>query len=143
MAIDIEAANREALERLCRARPAWTGITTAREALGLMGRALLHAGPPITWSRMCPIMRGAVMCAAQFEGWAATPAEAERQAAAGEIEKSYSTKKRRVKGTKTENPREMPVHPTLAKILATWKLSGFEQLTGRKPRTLVATLPAA
>jgi hypothetical protein len=50
------------------------------------------------------------------------------------IEKSYSTKKRKVKGTKTENPREMPVHPTLAKILAAWKLSGFEQLTGRKPR---------
>jgi integrase len=50
------------------------------------------------------------------------------------IEKSYSTKKRKVKGTKTENPREMPVHPTLARILATWKLSGFEQLTGRTPR---------
>jgi hypothetical protein len=39
-----------------------------------------------------------------------------------------------VKGTKTENPREMPVHPTLARILAAWKLSGFEQLTGRTPR---------
>lgn len=50
------------------------------------------------------------------------------------IEKSYSTKKRKVKGTKTENPREMPVHPTLARILAEWKLSGFERLTGRKPR---------
>lgn len=42
------------------------------------------------------------------------------------IEKSYSTKKRKVKGTKTENPREMPVHPTLARILAEWRLSGFE-----------------
>jgi integrase len=50
------------------------------------------------------------------------------------IEKSYSTKKRKVKGTKTENPREMPVHPTLARILAAWKLSGFEALTGRQPR---------
>ncbi|HEX7942890.1 MAG TPA: hypothetical protein VF488_13850, partial [Gemmatimonadaceae bacterium] len=50
------------------------------------------------------------------------------------IEKSYSTKKRKVKGTKTDNPREMPVHPTLARILARWKLSGFERLTGRKPR---------
>jgi len=50
------------------------------------------------------------------------------------IEKSYSTKKRKVKGTKTDNPREMPVHPTLARILATWKLSGFEQLTGRQPQ---------
>ncbi len=50
------------------------------------------------------------------------------------IEKSYSTKKRKVKGTKTENPREMPVYPTLARILAEWKLAGFEQLTGRTLR---------
>jgi len=50
------------------------------------------------------------------------------------IEKSYSTKKRKVKGTKTDNPREMPVHPTLARILAGWKLSGFAQLMGRPPQ---------
>jgi len=85
MATDIAAANREALTRLCRARPAWTGMTTAREALGLRGRALLHAGPPIAWERMCPIMHGAVMCAIQYEGWAATPREAEKLAASGEI----------------------------------------------------------
>ena len=85
MAISIGSANREALERLCRARPAWTGMTTAREALGLADRSLLHAGPPIAWERMCPIMRGAVMCAIQYEGWAATPADAERLAASGEI----------------------------------------------------------
>jgi len=85
MAISIGSANREALERLCRARPAWTAMTTAREALGLTDRALLHAGPPIAWERMCAIMRGAVMCAIQYEGWAATPADAERLAASGEI----------------------------------------------------------
>jgi integrase len=50
------------------------------------------------------------------------------------IEKSYSTKKRKVKSTKTDNPREMPVHPTLARILARWKLSGFAQLMGRLPQ---------
>ncbi len=49
------------------------------------------------------------------------------------IEKSYSSKSRKVKGTKTENPREMPVHPTLARILADWKLGGFERSTGRRP----------
>jgi hypothetical protein len=85
MTVDIKAANREAVERLCRARPAWTGMTTAREALGLGGRTLLHSGPPIEWERMCPIMRGAVICAIQFEGWAATPADAERLAASGEV----------------------------------------------------------
>ena len=85
MPLDIKAANAEALARLCQARPVWTGMTTAREALSLTGRALLHAGPPITWERMCPIMRGAAMCAIQYEGWAATPADAERLAASGEI----------------------------------------------------------
>ena len=49
------------------------------------------------------------------------------------IEKSYDSKRRRVKGTKTDNPREMPVCATLARVLAEWRLSGFEKLTGRKP----------
>ena len=47
------------------------------------------------------------------------------------VEKSYSAKTKKVKATKTDNPREMPVHPTLAKVLATWKLSGFKALMGR------------
>lgn len=50
------------------------------------------------------------------------------------ITKSYSAKTKVVKPTKTENPREMPVHPVLARILAEWKLGGFERFTGRKPR---------
>jgi integrase len=35
--------------------------------------------------------------------------------------------------TKSGAPREIPVHPTLAKILALWKLSGWEETYGRKP----------
>lgn len=50
------------------------------------------------------------------------------------IEKSYSTRAHKVKSTKTDNPREMPVHPMLAKILATWKLGGFKRFTGRDPK---------
>jgi integrase len=37
--------------------------------------------------------------------------------------------------TKSGVPREVPVHPTLAKILAAWKLSGWEATYGRKPQT--------
>ena len=85
MSVNIAAANREALERLCRARPRWTSVTPAREALGLTGRSLLHAGPPIAWERMCGPMRGAVTAAVLFEGWERTPADAERLAASGEI----------------------------------------------------------
>lgn len=35
--------------------------------------------------------------------------------------------------TKTERPRGVPVHPTLARILAGWKLGGYERLYGRAP----------
>jgi len=82
---DIAAANREAVDRLCRARPAWTAVRPAREALGLEGRTLLHAGPPIEWERMCWPMRGAVKACVLFEGWAKTPEEAETLAASGGI----------------------------------------------------------
>ena len=84
-AMNVGAANREALERLCRARPAWTAVRPAREAIGLSGRTLLHAGPPIEWKRMCWPMRGAVRAAALFEGWVRSAEEADALAAAGEI----------------------------------------------------------
>lgn len=86
MPADIAAANREALDRLCRARPVWTAVRPAREALGLRGRILLHAGPPIAWERMCWPMRGAVKAAILFEGWAGTPGEAEALAASGDVD---------------------------------------------------------
>ena len=35
--------------------------------------------------------------------------------------------------TKSGVPRQVPVHPTLAKILAAWKLSGWEATYGRAP----------
>jgi hypothetical protein len=82
---DIAAANREALDRLCRARPAWTAVRPAREALGLQGQTLLHAGPPIAWERMCWPMRGAVKASVLFEGWAQTAEDAEALAASGDI----------------------------------------------------------
>lgn len=35
--------------------------------------------------------------------------------------------------TKTQVPRRIPVHPTLARILAEWKLAGWERTYGRMP----------
>lgn len=58
------------------------------------------------------------------------------------IAASYSTKKRAEKGTKTEVPREMPVHPALAAILATWKASGFAALFGRAPEASDLIVPS-
>ena len=83
----IAAANDEALTRLQEARPLLLGIANAREAIdGLDDRTLLHAGPPIEWDEMSGPLRGAIVGAVLYEGLAATPEEAERRAAAGELE---------------------------------------------------------
>ena len=45
---------------------------------------------------------------------------------------SYDSKRKIVKGTKTGVTHEVPVHPTLAKVLAAWKLTGWRAWTGNK-----------
>ncbi|HTR51105.1 MAG TPA: hypothetical protein VMJ10_10395 [Kofleriaceae bacterium] len=47
--------------------------------------------------------------------------------------RSYNADLDREKGTKTGPIRVVPVHPTLAAILAEWKLTGWEQMMGRPP----------
>ncbi len=85
--LDIEAINAEAIEKVRRGRPLIVGMGPAREVIpGFGERLLLHAGPPITWERMCGPMRGAVMGAAVYEGWAKTYEEAAEMAAAGEFQ---------------------------------------------------------
>ncbi len=45
--------------------------------------------------------------------------------------------------TKTGKPRAVPVHPTLAAILAEWKLKGWPEMMGRQPTSddLIVPLP--
>ena len=82
----VAAANRTALDRLLGASPFLVDVLPAGDAIpGLTGRMLLHSGPPIAWDHMCGPMRGAIIGASLFEGWAATPEEAERLAEGGEI----------------------------------------------------------
>jgi integrase len=61
------------------------------------------------------------------------------------IAKSYSGRAAREKGTKTGAVRVVPVHPTLAAILAEWLLSGWAQMMGRAPEAddLIVPLPPA
>lgn len=49
------------------------------------------------------------------------------------VARSYSSRQKSEKGTKTDVPREVPVHPTLAKVLAHWKLGGWQRRFGRAP----------
>ncbi len=84
--IDIDEANAEALQRIRKGRPLLVGMGIAKDVVpGMEDRMLLHAGPPIEWERMCGPMRGAVMGAIVYEGWAETYEEAEKMAASGEI----------------------------------------------------------
>src|SRR6185437_5682580 len=46
---------------------------------------------------------------------------------------AFSTPAKRIKSTKTGEVRYVPVHPTLAKLLAAWKLAGWERTYGRTP----------
>jgi hypothetical protein len=82
----VEAANRLAFERLLASRPSLRTVAPAREVLpGLSERTLLHAGPPIAWERMCGPMRGALVGAVLFEGWAAAAVDAEQLLANGAL----------------------------------------------------------
>ncbi len=86
MAPSIDQANAEAVRRIQAAQPWLEDLRPAREAIpALRDRRLLHAGPPITWDRMCGPMRGAVIGACLSEGWAESPEAAEALAARGEI----------------------------------------------------------
>lgn len=49
------------------------------------------------------------------------------------VARSYNVKTKAEKSTKTDVIREVPVHPTLAKVLAAWKLGGWERMMGRAP----------
>jgi len=85
--VDIEKANTYVVERFMEARPVATTMAVAREVVpGFHDNMLLHAGPPVTWERMCGPMKGAMMGALIFEGKAKTGEEAEKMLAAGKIE---------------------------------------------------------
>ncbi|WP_369135870.1 DUF1116 domain-containing protein [Modestobacter sp. I12A-02662] len=78
-------ANRTAVERVLAAGSVLVDVRPAREVLDVDERTLLHAGPPLSWEAASGPMRGALVGACLFEGWAATVEEAERVLAAGEI----------------------------------------------------------
>ena len=90
--IDIDAANAEAVRRICAGRPMLVGMGIARDVIpgfaptGSARMLITHSGPPIAWERMCGPTRGAIIGALIYEGLAETPEEAAALAASGEIE---------------------------------------------------------
>jgi hypothetical protein len=85
---EVDEANQKAVERMLAAHPMIIDVRPAHEvisALGLGEKRLLHAGPPIEWERMCGPMRGAVIGACLYEGWAHDEQEAEELASSGAL----------------------------------------------------------
>jgi len=82
----IDAANEQALQRIYAARPYLVAVRPARELLPqLREYTVLHAGPPLTWEAMCGPMRGALLGAVQYEGWASDLEAAQALVEAGRI----------------------------------------------------------
>jgi len=82
----IELANQLAVQRMMESDPVWEGVGIARETIPNMREfMLLHAGPPIEWARMSGPMKGAVIGAILYEGWATDEDEAHKIADSGKI----------------------------------------------------------
>lgn len=86
---EISEANQNALEIILNGKPMLIGLDIAINVIpGMKKNLILHAGPPVTWKRMCGPTRGAIIGALIYEGLAADPEEAEKLAASGKIEYS-------------------------------------------------------
>lgn len=83
----VAQANQQAFALYRDAMPVLEGIGSAADHLPQMGeRTIVHAGPPIDWQQMCGPMRGAIIGAILFEGWAADAKRAETLAGTGAIQ---------------------------------------------------------
>jgi hypothetical protein len=86
MTLDIDQANRTAVERMMAARPILKEVAVARKVIpGMADDLLLHAGPPIEWARASGPLRGAVIGALLFEGRAGDEAGAAALVERGEV----------------------------------------------------------
>jgi hypothetical protein len=85
----IDEANATAWKRMTASRPVLSGIDLAARCIpvldGAGGETLLHAGPPLDWARAAGPVRGALVGAVLWEGWARDAAEAERLLGTGAV----------------------------------------------------------
>jgi len=82
----IEAANRQAVERMIASRPFVVDVKPAIEAVaGMKERMVCHAGPPLELDEMVPSFKHAILAGIMWESWAKTPEEAERLIRDGKV----------------------------------------------------------
>lgn len=85
----VNDANQKALAAILGTRVHLKKISTAGQAIkGFAGgrKLVLHSGPPNSWATMSGPMKGAVIGAAIYEGWAADAASATRLCESGGVE---------------------------------------------------------
>jgi hypothetical protein len=84
--LSVETANQTAFDAYQSAQPVLNGVGTASQVLpNIAERMILHSGPPIAWKDMCGPMKGAIVGAILYEGWAENLARAEAMASSGDI----------------------------------------------------------
>lgn len=84
--LSVETANQTAFDAYQSAQPVLKGVGTAGQVLPhIAGRMILHGGPPISWKDMCGPMKGAIVGAILYEGWAKDLTRAEAMASSGDI----------------------------------------------------------
>ena len=82
----VEQANETAFARYLASQPVLEGVLPAGEAIpGIGDRHILHAGPPVEWQAMAAPVKGAVIGAIIYEGWAADHASADSLVDNGEV----------------------------------------------------------
>ncbi|MGA2267600.1 MAG: DUF1116 domain-containing protein [Bryobacteraceae bacterium] len=85
-ASEIDQANQKAVKIILSGKPFLVGMAQALDVVpGMRENVILHAGPPVTWERMCGPMRGGVIGALLYEGMAKTPRQAQALARSGQI----------------------------------------------------------
>ena len=84
--MSIKQANQECVRRIEEGNAIWVDLQLARDVVpGMDDYTVFHAGPPVAWENMCGPMRGAIIGASMFEGWAKTPEEAVALAGSGKL----------------------------------------------------------
>ena len=87
LALTADSPNTRALARIAACVPRWVAVQSARDALGLPERTLLHSGPALANPRLPPPpMQNAAVLACLHAGWAADEAAAEQLLASGEVQ---------------------------------------------------------
>lgn len=82
----IDKANQTAVGKIMAAHPVWVGMALAKEVIAFSReKMILYAGPPIAYERMCGPMKGAVLGAVVYEGWAGNLAEAKALVEQGRV----------------------------------------------------------